>query len=138
MLAVVIEVTVKLTPKPRFAQFVLTSFDAVEKAADAVAGIIAARIIPAGLEMMDQPATIAAEEFVRAGYPLDAKAMLICESDGTHEEVAEEIARIEAVLNEFGATEIKVSQSDEERELFWAGRKADRKSTRLNSSHVAI
>ncbi len=124
MLAVVTEVTLKLTPTPRFAQCVLASFDAVEKAADAVAGIIAAGIIPAGLEMMDQPATAAAEAFVRAGYPLDAKAMLICESDGTHEEVADEIARIEAVLKEFGATEIKVSQSDEERELFWAGRKA--------------
>src|SRR5690625_5573519 len=113
MLAVVIEGTRKRTPTPRFAQCVLASFEAVEKAADAVAGIIAAGIIPAGLEMMDQPATIAAEEFVRAGYPLDAKAMLICESDGTHEEVAEEIARIEAVLNEFGATEIQVSRSEE-------------------------
>src|SRR5690625_6528683 len=89
MLAVVTEVTLKLTPTPRFAQCVLASFDAVEKAADAVAGIIAAGIIPAGLEMMDQPATIAAEEFVRAGYPLDAKAMLICESDRSEEHTSE-------------------------------------------------
>lgn len=124
MLAVVTEVSLKLTPTPRFAQCVLASFDDVARAGDAVAGIIAAGIIPAGLEMMDQPATIAAEEFVQAGYPLDAKAILICESDGTPEEVAEEIARIEALLREYGATGIKVSRSEQERELFWAGRKA--------------
>lgn len=124
MLAVVTEVSLKLTPIPQFAQCVLASFDDVAKAGDAVAGIIAAGIIPAGLEMMDQPATIAAEEFVQAGYPLEAKAILICESDGTPEEVAEEVARVEALLLEYGATELRVSQSEAERELFWAGRKA--------------
>src|SRR5690625_7967119 len=117
MLAVVIEVTRKLTPTPRFAQCVLASFDAVEKAAGAVAGIIAAGIIPAGLVMMDQPAAIAAEEFVRAGDPLDANALLICESVGPTEDVAEEIARIEAVANEFAGPDIELSQSAREREL---------------------
>jgi FAD/FMN-containing dehydrogenase len=98
MLAVATEITVKLTPKPQLAQCVLAAFDDVVKAGDAVAAIIAAGIIPAGLEMMDQPATAAVEEFVHAGYPLDAKAILLCESDGTPEEVADEIARMRAVL----------------------------------------
>lgn len=124
MLAVVTEVTVKLTPKPVLAQCVLAAFDDVLKAGDAVAAIIAAGIIPAGLEMMDQPATAAVEQFVHAGYPLDAKAILLCESDGTPEEVAEEIARVRAVLEQAGATEIRVSSSEAERLKFWAGRKA--------------
>ena len=124
MLAVITEITVKLTPKPLLAQCVMASFDDVVKAGDAVAAIIAAGIIPAGLEMMDQPATAAVEEFVRAGYPLDAKAILLCESDGTPEEVAEEIARVCEVLNGQGATGIQVSRNEAERLKFWAGRKA--------------
>ncbi|MCK9984511.1 MAG: glycolate oxidase [Azoarcus sp.] len=124
MLAVVTEVTVKLTPKPQLAQCVLAAFDDVIKAGEAVAEIIAAGIIPAGLEMMDQPATAAVEQFVRAGYPLDAKAILLCESDGTPEEVAEEIERVRAVLERSGATEIRVSRDEAERMKFWAGRKA--------------
>lgn len=124
MLAVVTEVTVKLTPKPQLAQCVLAAFDDVVKAGDAVAAIIAAGIIPAGLEMMDQPATAAVEEFVHAGYPLDAQAILLCESDGTPEEVAEEIARVRALLEASGATEIRVSRDEAERLRFWAGRKA--------------
>ncbi len=124
MLAVVTEVTVKLTPKPQLAQCVLAAFDDVIRAGDAVAAIIAAGIIPAGLEMMDQPATAAVEEFVRAGYPLDAKAILLCESDGTPEEVAEEVARMRAVLEAAGATELRVSRDEAERMRFWAGRKA--------------
>lgn len=124
MLAVVTEVTVKLTPTPQLAQCILASFDDVSKACDAVANVIAAGIIPAGLEMMDQPATVAVEAFVKAGYPLDAAAILLCESDGTPEEVAAEVARMKAVLTESGATEIRVSQSEEERALFWAGRKS--------------
>jgi len=124
MLAVITEITVKLTPKPLLAQCVMASFDDVVKAGDAVAAIIAAGIIPAGLEMMDQPATAAVEEFVRAGYPLDAKAILLCESDGTPEEVAEEIARVCEVLNGQGATGIQVSRDEAERLKFWAGRKA--------------
>ncbi|AKU13230.1 glycolate oxidase (FAD-linked subunit) oxidoreductase protein [Azoarcus sp. CIB] len=124
MLAVVTEVTVKLTPKPQLAQCVLAAFDDVIKAGEAVAEIIAAGIIPAGLEMMDQPATAAVEQFVHAGYPLDAKAILLCESDGTPEEVAEEIERVRAVLEASGATEIRVSRDEAERMKFWAGRKA--------------
>ena len=124
MLAVVTEVTVKLTPKPQLAQCVLAAFADVVKAGDAVAAIIAAGIIPAGLEMMDQPATAAVEEFVRAGYPLGAEAILLCESDGTPEEVAEEIGRVRAILAQSGATEIRVSRDEAERLRFWAGRKA--------------
>ena len=124
MLAVATEVAVKLTPKPQLAQCVLAAFDDVVRAGDAVAAIIAAGIIPAGLEMMDQPATAAVEEFVHAGYPLDAKAILLCESDGTPEEVAEEIERMRAVLEQGGATEIRVSRDEAERLRFWAGRKA--------------
>lgn len=124
MLAVVTEVTVKLTPKPQLAQCVLAAFDDVIKAGDAVAAIIAAGIIPAGLEMMDQPATAAVEEFVHAGYPLDARAILLCESDGTPEEVAEEIGRMREVLQAAGATELRVSRDEAERMRFWAGRKA--------------
>ena len=123
MLAVTTEVTVKLVPKPQLARCIMASFDDVRKAGDAVAAVIAAGIIPAGLEMMDQPATAAVEEFVHAGYPLDAKAILLCESDGTPEEVEEEIARMSEVLRGSGATAISVSTSEEERMRFWSGRK---------------
>ncbi|MDD2663815.1 MAG: FAD-linked oxidase C-terminal domain-containing protein [Dechloromonas sp.] len=124
MLGVVTEVTVRLVPKPELAQVVMASFDDVARAGDAVAAIIAAGIIPAGLEMMDKPATAAVEPFVKAGYDLDAEAILLCESDGTPEEVAEEIARVTAVLTASGARELRVSQSEAERLRFWAGRKA--------------
>ena len=123
MLAVTMEATLKLVPKPQLARVVMASFDDVVKAGDAVAGIIAAGIIPAGLEMMDRKATIAVEEFVHAGYDLDAAAILLAESDGTPEEVAEEIVRMEAVLRESGATRIQVSESEAQRLLFWSGRK---------------
>jgi glycolate dehydrogenase FAD-linked subunit len=124
MLGVVTEVTVKLVPKPELAQVVMASFDDVGKAGDAVAMIIAAGIIPAGLEMMDKPATAAVEPYVKAGYDLDAAAILLCESDGTPEEVAEEISRVTEVLKAAGAGNIRVSQSESERLRFWAGRKA--------------
>ncbi|UCV22089.1 FAD-binding protein [Ferribacterium limneticum] len=124
MLGVVTEVTVKLVPKPELAQVVMASFADVAKAGDAVAAIIAAGIIPAGLEMMDKAATAAVEPFVKAGYDMNAEAILLCESDGTPEEVAEEIARVTEVLNAAGANEIRVSQSEAERLRFWAGRKA--------------
>jgi glycolate oxidase len=124
MLGVVTEVTVKLVPKPELAQVVMASFDDVGKAGDAVAAIIAAGIIPAGLEMMDKPATAAVEPYVKAGYDLNAAAILLCESDGTPEEVAEEIARVTEVLTAAGAGDIRVSQSETERLRFWAGRKA--------------
>ena len=124
LLGVVTEITVKLLPKPVKAQVVLAAFDDIEKAGRAVGDIIAAGIVPAGLEMMDQKATAAVEQFVRAGYPLDAQAILLCESDGTEEEVAAEIARVTEVLKTAGATEIRVSRDEAERLRFWAGRKA--------------
>jgi glycolate oxidase len=123
MLAVMTEATVKLMPKPQLAQVVMASFDDVKRAGDAVATIIAEGIIPAGLEMMDQKTTRAVEPFVKAGYDLDAQAILLAESDGTPDEVAEEIASIERVLRDAGATAIKVSGSEAERLRFWSGRK---------------
>ncbi len=123
MLAVALEVTVRLIPRPQLARCIMASFDDVRKAGDAVAGVIAAGIIPAGLEMMDKPMTAAVEDFVRAGYDLSAAAILLCESDGTPEEVEEEIARMSEVLTAFGATAIAVSRDEEERARFWSGRK---------------
>jgi len=123
MFAVVTEVVVKLVPKPQCAQVIMASFDDVVRGGEAVAAIIAAGIIPAGLEMMDGPATRAVEEFVHAGYDLSAAAILLCEADGTPEEVVEEIARTIAVLEASGATRIQVSQSEAERLMFWSGRK---------------
>jgi glycolate oxidase len=123
MLAVVTEVTVKLVPKPQLARCIMASFDDVRKAGDAVAAVIAAGIIPAGLEMMDKPMTAAVEDFVHAGYDLTAEAILLCESDGTPEEVEEEIGRMSAVLRGCGATAIAVSKDEAERLRFWSGRK---------------
>ena len=124
MLAVVTEVTVKLVPQPESARVILASFDDVEKAGNAVADIIAAGIIPAGLEMMDQPAVRAVEAFVHAGYDLEAAALLLCECDGTPGEVDEDLRRVTGVLEAAGATRLRVSNSEAERQLFWAGRKA--------------
>ncbi|AIU26727.1 glycolate oxidase subunit GlcD [Pandoraea pnomenusa] len=123
MFGVVTEITVRLVPKAQMAQVIMASFDDVETGGNAVAAIIAAGIIPAGLEMMDKPATRAVEEFVHAGYDLDAAAILLCESDGTPEEVAEEIMRISHVLRTSGATRLQISRSEEERLRFWSGRK---------------
>jgi glycolate oxidase len=123
MLTVITEVTVKLLPKPRTARCVMASFDDVAKAGDAVAAIIAAGLIPAGLEMMDKPMTAAVEAFVHAGYDLDAAAILLAESDGTPEEVDEEIARMRAVLERCGATRLEVSRDEAQRLKFWSGRK---------------
>ena len=123
MLAVAVEVTVKLIPKPLLARCIMASFDDIRKAGDAVAAVIAAGIIPAGLEMMDKPMTAAVEAFVHAGYDLTAEAILLCESDGTPEEVEEEIARMRTVLAGAGATAISVSQTEAERLRFWSGRK---------------
>ncbi len=123
MLAVTTEVTVKLVPKPQLARCIMASFDGMRKAGDAVAAVIAAGIIPAGLEMMDKPMTAAVEDFVHAGYDLNAEAILLCESDGTPEEVEEEIGRMSAVLRRCGATAIAVSRDESERLRFWSGRK---------------
>ena len=123
MLAVATEITVRLIPKPQLARCIMASFDDVRKAGDAVAAVIAAGIIPAGLEMMDKPMTAAVEDFVHAGYDLEAAAILLCESDGTPEEVEEEIGRMTQVLTAAGATKIAVSESEAERLRFWSGRK---------------
>jgi glycolate oxidase len=124
MLVVITEITVKLLPKPPEARVVMASFDDVEKAGQAVAAVIAEGIVPAGLEMMDKQATGAVEQFVRAGYDLDAAAILLCESDGTAEEVEEEIARVKDVLSRAGATQMTVSRDEGERLKLWSGRKA--------------
>ena len=123
MLAVVTEVVVRLVPKPQLARCIMASFDDIQKAGDAVAAVIAAGIIPAGLEMMDKPMTAAVEDYVHAGYDLEAAAILLCESDGTPEEVEEEIGRMSAVLRGCGATAIAVSEDEAERLRFWSGRK---------------
>jgi len=123
MLAVVTEVTVKLIPKPQIAKVIMASFDDIEKGGNAVAAVIGAGIIPAGLEMMDQPATRAVEEFVHAGYDIDAQTILLCESDGTPEEVEEEISKMSEVLKASGATRLQVSETEAERLKFWSGRK---------------
>ena len=123
MLVVVTEALVKLVPKPQLARVVMASFDDVVKAGDAVAAIIGAGIIPAGLEIMDRKATAAVEPFVKAGYDLQAEAILLAESDGTPEEVEEEIARMQQVLRDAGATQLVVSGSEAERLRFWSGRK---------------
>jgi glycolate oxidase len=123
MLGIVTEVTVRLIPKPPLAQVIMASFDDVVKGGNAVANIIAAGIIPAGLEMMDQTSSRMVEPFVHAGYDTDAAAILLCESDGMHEEVNEEIERMCIVLKNAGATAIAVSQNESERLRFWSGRK---------------
>jgi glycolate oxidase len=123
MLVIATEITVRLIAKPPMAQVVMASFGDVETAGDAVAALIGAGIIPAGLEMMDQAATRAVEPFVKAGYDLDAAAILLVESDGMAEEVIDEISRIEALLTTYGATRCQTSQSEAERLRFWAGRK---------------
>lgn len=124
MLGIVTEVTVKLIPVPEKAQLVMAAFDDVHKAGNAVANVIGAGIIPAGMEMMDKITVHAVEEFLHAGYDLDAAAILLCESDGSAEEVADEIERIHAIMQQSGATKISTSRNEAERLRFWAGRKA--------------
>ncbi|WP_455221621.1 FAD-linked oxidase C-terminal domain-containing protein [Kaarinaea lacus] len=124
MLGVIVEITVKLLPKPEYAQVVMAAFDDVEKAGAAVGDVIAAGIVPAGLEMMDNPAIRASEAFVNAGYPTEAAAILLCELDGSIAEVTQQIAKVEVILKQAGSTSIRLSNNDAERELLWKGRKA--------------
>src|SRR3984893_15812821 len=123
MLAVIMEVTVRLLPRPALARCIMASFATVESAGAAVAAVIAAGIIPAGLELMDKRMTAAAEDYVHAGYDLDAAAILLCESDGTPAEVDGEIQRAIAVLTAHGATRIEISRDERQRLRFWSGRK---------------
>ena len=124
MLGVVTEVTVRILPKPPGARALLIGFSTVEGAGDCVAAVIGSGIIPGGMEIMDRPAVAAAEAFVHAGYPLDCEALLIVELDGCEAEVDHLIAEVEAIAERHGATSCRASQSEEERLLFWAGRKA--------------
>lgn len=124
MLGVVTEITVKLLPMPEKAQLVMAAFDDMHNAGNAVANVIAAGIIPAGMEMMDKITIQAVEAFAHVGYDRDAAAILLCESDGTAEEVADEIERINEVMRKSGATKINTSHDEAERLRYWAGRKA--------------
>jgi glycolate oxidase len=124
MLGIVTEVTVRLLPRPAAKAVLLAAFDALEAAADAVGSIIAAGIVPAGLEMMDKLAIGAAEAFVHAGYPLDAAAILLCELDGSLDDVHGQRDRVEAVLRQAGAVNVRVAANDAEGERMWYGRKA--------------
>ena len=124
MLCVTTEITVRLLPTPVKARAILAAFDRIEQAGQAVADVIAAGIIPGGMEIMDKAVTAAVEPYVQAGYPLDAEAILIVESDGTDEEVEEEIEKINAVLQRAGAAQLRVSHSEQERYKFWSGRKS--------------
>lgn len=123
MLGVVTEITVKLLPKPETAKVLMASFNDVEKAGRAVGDIIAAGIIPGGLEMMDKLAIKAAEDFVKAGYPLDAEAILLCELDGVEADVDDDCETVRRVLEKAGATQIQQARDEIERAKFWAGRK---------------
>jgi len=124
MLGVITEITVRLLPRPQQTQVIMAAFDDLSRAGEAVGAIIAAGIIPAGLEMMDNPAIRAAEAFVHAGYPQDASAILLCELDGTVEEVNEQAAQVETLLRTAGATTLRTAHNPEEQLLLWKGRKA--------------
>ncbi len=123
MLGIVTEVTVRLLPTPPTARLLMASFDDIEKAGRAVANVIGAGIIPAGLEMMDNLAIRAAEDFIHAGYPVDAAAILLCELDGNEADVLEDCDTVRAVLRDAGALAIDLAADEIERQRFWAGRK---------------
>src|SRR4029077_12205700 len=123
LLMIVTEVIVRLIPRPDCVQLVMASFADVHSGGNAVGAVIAAGIIPAALEMMDRKATAAVEPFARAGYDLDAAAILLVESDGGRAEVAEQVAEIERVLRAAGASTLRVSASEAERQRWWSGRK---------------
>jgi len=124
LLGVVVEATLKLLPVAETARVLLAVFDSVEQAGAAVASIIGAGLVPAGLEMMDNPSIRATEAFVRAGYPLDAAAIVLCEMDGMAEQVEADLARARAILADSGASEIRQARDEAERKQFWAGRKS--------------
>jgi len=123
MLGIVVEVVVKLLPKPTHTSLVLAAFDSVESAGHAVGGVISAGIIPAGLEMMDNFAIRATEDFAQCGYPIDAEAILLCEVDGTEEEALAQVEQVTAVMKLHDATEVRIAVDEAERLLFWKGRK---------------
>jgi glycolate oxidase len=124
MLGIVVEVTVKLLPKPESTCVVMAGFASVEAAAATVGDIIASGILPAGLEMMDKPAVQAAEAYVHAGYPTDAQALLLCELDGIEAELEIQLVNLKQILQENGASSIVSAYDEEKRALLWLGRKA--------------
>ncbi len=124
MLGIVMEVTLKLLPLPSGEQVMLVAFDTIEDAGNAVTRVIAEGIIPAGLEMMDNACVRAVEEFVHAGYPLDAAAILICELDGIDEEITAQRDRMVELMRACHAADVRIATSPEEGRRFWAGRKA--------------
>ena len=124
LLGIVVDIVVKLLPTPHEARVILAAFHTVEEAGNAVGNIIAAGIIPGGIEMMDKLSIQATEDFVHAGYPLDAAAILLCELDGIETEINETTSRVNQILLESGAYQVRVSENDQQRDLFWAGRKA--------------
>lgn len=124
MLGVITEITVKLLPIPQKTQVILAGFDSVKTAGDAVGNIISQGIIPGGLEMMDSYAIQTSEAFANAGYPLDAEALLLCELDGTEEEVQDNTQQVADLFTQLGATSVRISKNEQERALFWKGRKS--------------
>ncbi len=124
LLGVITEVRVKLLPLPECARVVLAAFASVEAAGAGVTATIASGILPSGLELLDNPAIRAVEKYVPTGYPVDAAAILLCEVDGTTQDVDTQVARVRAVLREAGAVDLQVSHDEAERQRFWAGRKA--------------
>jgi len=124
LLGVVTEVTVRILKKPEIARALLIGFSTLEAAGACVGGIIGAGIIPGGIEMMDKLAIHSAEEFVHAGYPLDVAAILIVELDGPCSEVGHLVEHVAEIAKLCGATSLRASTSEQERLLFWAGRKA--------------
>jgi len=124
MLAITVEIVVQLLPKPKSTKLLMAAFDSVDVAGDTVAEIIASGIIPAGLEMMDKPAIIAAEAFANCGYPADAEALFLCELDGTEEHAQDQLAEVEALVKKNNATVVHIAKDEEERMLLWKGRKS--------------
>lgn len=124
MLGIIVEIVVKLLPKPKAVNVLMASFDKVEDAGNAVAAIIAKGVIPAGLEMMDKPAIHAAEAFAKANYPLDAEAILLCELDGDAEQLEEQVAIVKQTLLEGNASNIVIAESSDDQAKLWAGRKS--------------
>lgn len=123
MLGIVTEITVKLLTRPQCTKVLLGSYSSVDAAARAVADIIGAGIVPAGLEMMDNMSIRAAEDFIQAGYPVDAAAILLCEIDGVESDVIDECAQVEQIMRLAGADDVRVAHDPKERQRFWAGRK---------------
>ena len=123
MLGIVVEVTVRLLPRPPVARVLMASFDDIEKAGNAVANVIAAGVIPGGFEMMDKAAIGAVEAFAKAGYPTDAEAVLLCELDGMEDDVVAQVGKVEKLLSDSGATGIHLAADEQARARFWSGRK---------------